>query len=245
MKKPILLTLLISVACVLNAQQNSDEWYRFQLTGFAGYAHNFGKPLLPPNYSYSGPDGYFSVNYAGAKEVGAFSYGTSFLAFPSFFRFNRFCIAAGVGTLQLNTIVASDSIVQVWNFTSPPPAIGRSVLYDVRWNVQEQFVQFPVLVRAYFIRRGRFVTHSDIGFVPSLLLNRVENYFTADTYKKTFFGTSFYTADLNISYRIKSSNKYGLFITAGITSQMAVTETQKQRRPGMIGGLLGLRFDAY
>jgi hypothetical protein len=245
MKKPILIVLLILPVFVINAQNDNDEWYRFQLTGFAGYAHNFGKPHLPPDYSYSGPDGSWSVNYAGAKEIGAFSYGTSFLAFPSFFRFNRFCIAAGAGSLQLNTLVASDSIVQEWNITSPPPAIGRSVLYDVRWNVQEQFVQFPVLLRAYLIRKGRFVTHSDIGFVPSLLLNRVENYFTADTYKKTFFGTSFYTADLNISYRIKSSNKYGFFITAGVVTQMAVTETQQQRRPGMIGGLLGLRFDAY
>ncbi len=245
MKKPILFVLLLFVAYGLNAQPSDDEWYRFQLTGFSGQSINIGKANILQSYSYSNSNGFGSISYSGAKDISAFSYGTSFVAFPSFFRFGRFCVAAGIGTMQLNTIAAADSVVQEWSNISSPLVPGRVVLYNVRWNVREQFVQFPVLLRAYFLRRGRFVSHSDIGLVPSLLLNRTENYFTADSYKKSLLGTSFYTADLNVSYRVASNRNYGFYITAGITAQMAVTETQQQRRPGMFGGLLGLRFDAY
>ncbi|MGL5891299.1 MAG: hypothetical protein ACRC3B_15525 [Bacteroidia bacterium] len=246
MKKPILVALLFLFALDMNAQQNNnDEFYRFQLTGFAGYAHNFGKPLLPRNYSYAGPDGYSFITYAGAKETGAFSYGASFLAFPSFLRYGRFCIAAGVGTMQLNTIVSTDSVVHEWVFLPPNLSIGRSVLYNTRWEIQENYCQFPVLIRTYLIRKGRFVSHSDIGLIPSLLLSRRDNYFTADSPYKTFLGASFYSADLNVSYRIKSTKKYGIFITAGLMGQIAAMKTQAQRRPGIYGGLLALRFDAY
>lgn len=244
MKKPILAALFVFCALVINAQ-NNEEWYRFQLTGFAGYGYNFGKPCLPLNILDYGPTAQSSTTYFGSKETGTLSYGTSFLSFPSFLRFGRFCIASGVGTMQLNNLVSADSVVTEWSSSVPTPTSLRTVAYDLQWNIQERFIQFPILLRAYLIRRGRFVTHADFGVSPSLLLSRSNNLYTTDTYKKTFFGTSFYTADLNVSYRIKSSNKYGFFITAGITSQMAVTETQKQRRPGMLGGLLALRFDAY
>ncbi|MCU0435463.1 MAG: hypothetical protein MUC87_18540 [Bacteroidia bacterium] len=234
----LLAAILLSPA--IAAQNNDNETYRFQVSAFAGQSFNAGKSYIPNTYSTP----YITQTYFGAKEVQALCKGGSVMAFPTFLRWKRFCITGGIGWLDLSTAISADSMV---NESPLPqwPQWPRTVLYNWRGEITERFVQFPLLIRTWFYRRQRLVFHADAGLVFSTLISSTYLPGQPDAYQKKFFGTTFYTGSLNASYRILSNSKFALFITAGATSQLAATPTQFERRPGWLGGLLALRFDAY
>lgn len=237
MKAPIVFLLALLLCSNGIAQNNDNETYRFQVSAFAGSSFNAGRSYVPQYYSTP----YFTQTYHNASEQPALCRGGSVMVFPTFLRWKRFCITAGIGFMEINTAIEADSLVS----ESPITFIPRTVQTNWRGEISERFVQFPLLVRTWFFRRGRFVFHSDAGIVFSSLLSG--NYLNGlpDAYKSKFIGSSFYTASINSSYRIFSNRKLGLFITTCVTSQVAVSTTQFSRRPGWWGGLLALRVDAY
>ncbi|MCA6361986.1 MAG: hypothetical protein IM638_03050 [Bacteroidetes bacterium] len=237
MKAPTLLlfaAMLLSPAIIA---QSNNETYRFQALAFAGNSFNAGRAFVPQHYITP----YFRQTYYNASEQPARCRGGSVMVFPTFIRWKRFCITAGVGFMELNTAIEADSLVS----ESPIAQIPRTVQMNWRGEISERFVQFPLLIRTWLFHHQRFVFHADAGIVFSALLSG--NYLNGmpDAYKQSFVGSSFYTASFNSSYRIFSNRKIGLFLTAGITSQVAVSPTELSRRPGWWGGLLALRVDAY
>jgi hypothetical protein len=240
MKAPIVFILALLLCCSGIAQitnTTNNETYRFQISAFAGNSFNAGRSYVPQFYNTP----YFTQTYYNASEQSSLCRGGSLMVFPAFIRWKRFCITAGVGFMEINTTIEADSLVS----ESPIGLVPRVVQANWRGNISERFVQFPLLVRTWLFRRQRFVFHSDAGIVFGTLLSGSYLNGLPDAYKNNFIGSSFYTASFNSSYRIFSNSNLGLFITAGVTSQVAVSITQFSRRPGWWGGLLALRIDAY
>jgi hypothetical protein len=239
MKKPIffLFVAILFPSAGIAQINNDNETYRFQLSAFAGSSFNAGIDYFPSTYTTP----FITQTYYSVSEVPALCRGGSVMVFPTFLRWKKFCIVGGIGWMDLNSSITADSMIN----ESILPSWPRTVVYNWRGEITERFVQFPLFIRTWLYRRQRFVFHSDAGLVFSSLISSSYLPDQPDAYQRKFLGTTFYSGSLNASYRLLSSSKFGLFITAGITSQLGVKPTQLERRPGMIGGLLGLRFDAY
>jgi hypothetical protein len=237
MKTPKILLLALLFCSKGIAQSTDNETYRFQISAFSGLSFNAGSSYLPQYFTSS----YTTQTFYNASEQPALCRGGSVMVFPTFMRWKRFCITAGIGWVEMNTAINADSVVSESSFAFIP----RTVMKNWRGQMTERFVQFPILIRIWLFRRQRFVFHSDAGIVFSSLLSGSYPTQITDSYRKGLFGTSFYSASINTSYRIIGNSKFGMFVTAGITSQLAVSATQFERKPGWWGGLFAIRLDAY